>query len=212
MAYYLSPGQKYKIGAHRKIPNILNEEELNALLALPNLDCPSGFRNYCMMKIMVNTGVRSAELVALKIGDIDWMSGKLTVRMGKGRKDRVLWMNEDDLEMLKEWREVKPDGPGGYLFPTLKGRQLQPRYLRAMLRNLGQKAGIEDKSVYPHIFRHTFATDLLRATKNLRIVQKALGHASIQTTQIYTHIVDEELEDAMKTFRNPRLVDIHERT
>jgi integrase/recombinase XerD len=74
------------------------------------------------------------------------------------------------------------------------------RYLRCMVKRLAKQAGI-DKDVHPHMLRHTFATDLLRQTKNLRLAQKALGHAQITSTQIYTHIVDDELEEALKTFR-----------
>jgi integrase/recombinase XerD len=88
------------------------------------------------------------------------------------------------------------------IFTNLKGKPLTGRYIRWMVAEAAAAAGITYKEVHPHTLRHTFATDLLRATKNLRLVQKALGHERIATTQIYTHIVDEELEDAMKNFRN----------
>lgn len=181
-----------------KIPEILNEEELKALLRQPNRKCPTGLRNYAMLRLMAYLGLRSAEVRGIHVRDIDWTSGKLTVKNGKGEKDRVLWMNVEDLELLQTWREIKPESD--LLFCTLKGTPVQGRYLRALVERLGKKAGI-DKSVNPHMLRHTFATDLYRETKNLRMVQKALGHASLATTQIYTHIVDEEMEAALKGFR-----------
>lgn len=181
----------------RKLPEILTEEERKALLAQPNPKCPTGLRNLCLLRLMVDTGLRLAEVINLKAKDIDWTSGKTRVH-GKGKKDRVLWLNEDELELLKRWREDRPASE--FLFATLKGEQLNPRYVRAMVDRLAKKAGIT-KSIHPHTLRHTFASDLYRETTNLRLVQKALGHSDISTTQIYTQIVDSELEEALKTFR-----------
>mgnify|MGYP001314732759 CR=1 FL=1 len=93
--------------------------------------------------------------------------------------------------------------------PTLKGSQLNDRYLRQMVKRYAEKAGIlsDDKDVHPHTLRHTFATDLLRKTKNIRLVQKALGHSHLSTTEIYTHIVDDEMEEALKSFRSTNNTD-----
>ena len=105
--------------------------------------------------------------------------------------------------MLRKWRErqARDIGNTEFVFSTRKGGKLNPRDVREMVYTYSKKAGIENKDISPHTFRHTFASDLLRATNNLRKVQKALGHSDISTTQIYTHIVDEELEEAMKGFR-----------
>ena len=84
------------------------------------------------------------------------------------------------------------------VFSTGAGNRLDPRNIRTMASNYAKKARITDKNVSPHTSRHTFATDLYRRTKNLRLVQKALGHSSLSTTQISTHIVDEVMEEAMK--------------
>jgi len=86
------------------------------------------------------------------------------------------------------------------VFTTLKGGPMNDRYVRDFVKRYGKKSGIK-KDVHPHTLRHTFATDLLRSTGNVRLVQKALGHASLATTMIYTHIVDEQLEFALKNFR-----------
>lgn len=182
----------------RRIPEVLTDEELHLLLAQPNPKCPTGLRNLAMMRLMADTGLRVSEVLNLTVGDIDWMSGRLTVREGKGKKDRILWMNEDLLTLLQAWRDKRHNGDS--LFMTLDGEPMSDRYVRAMVKRLATKAGII-KDVHPHTLRHTFATDLYRDTKNLRMTQKALGHSDLSTTQIYTHIVDDELEDAMKTFR-----------
>ena len=85
-------------------------------------------------------------------------------------------------------------------FTTKEGGKLDPRYIQRMVKRYAAKAGIE-KDITPHTLRHSFATDLYRETTNIQLTQKALGHANLATTQIYTHIVDEELEDALKSFR-----------
>ena len=183
----------------RKLPDVLTNEEQSALLKRPNRRAPTGLRNLCMIRLMLNVGLRSSEVLNLKVNDLDWMSGKLAVRQGKGQKDRILWINEGDLELLKSWRERRPE-QSDLLFITLQGRPVSDRYLRAMVARVAGKAGIE-KRVHPHLLRHTFATDLYRETKNILLVQKALGHEDLSTTMLYTHIVDGELEDALLNFR-----------
>jgi integrase/recombinase XerD len=107
---------------------------------------------------------------------------------------------------VDEWQERKkksdaPEKAPDYVFTTLKGTPVSDRYVQKMVTRLSEKAGIE-KNVHPHVLRHTFATDLYRETGKIRLVQKALGHADLSTTMIYTHIVDDELEIALKSFRN----------
>ena len=182
----------------KRLPEVLTDNEQVRLLEQPNPKCKTGLRNLCMIRIMLNIGLRASEVIFLKVKDVEWMSGKVYVRQGKGNKDRVLWLGEEDLELLRQWREVKPESE--YLFTTLKGDTLNDRYLRAMVKRIGEQAGIS-KDVHPHMLRHTFATDLYRETKDIRLVQKALGHSDLSTTMIYTHIVDEELEQALKFFR-----------
>jgi integrase/recombinase XerD len=180
---------------------VLNEDEQEALLHQPNPNRRNGLRSLCLLRLMLNTGLRAAEVLNLKVSDIDWQGGKIMVREGKGKKDRTLWIGEADLKLLKKWLKYQAKLPGSaFLFTTRDGQRIMDRYLRCMVKRLAQQAGI-DKDVHPHMLRHTFATDLLRKTKNLRLAQKALGHAQITSTQIYTHIVDDELEEALKTFR-----------
>jgi integrase/recombinase XerD len=185
----------------KRLPTVLTEEEQAALLGAPNPNKRIGLRNLCLVRLMLNVGLRSAEVLKLKVRDIDWQSGKVMVIEGKGKKDRALWIGAEDLDLLKKWRQHKAQLPESeFLFTTLDGKRLKDRYLRCMVKRLALQAGI-DKDVHPHMLRHTFATDLFRQTKNLRLIQKALGHAQLTSTQIYTHIVDDELEEALKTFR-----------
>ena len=187
---------------HRRIPETLSDQERLAFLSQFNHRCPTGLRNLCIVRLMLNSGLRCNETLTLKISSLDWTSGRMKVR-GKGRKQRVLWINEDDLELLGKWREARESIEGfdnRLLFTTLSGAPVNPRYIRVMVKNKAQKAGIA-KAIHPHTLRHSFATDLYRQTKNLRLTQKALGHSNVQTTTIYTHIVDDELEDALKNLR-----------
>ena len=104
----------------------------------------------------------AAEVLALTVYDLDWLSGKLTVRQGKGKKDRILWLNEPVLEDLRCWRARRPGNDRGALFPTLKGTPIHASALRAMVKRRGQKAGCSRTSI--PTLRHTFATALYRQT------------------------------------------------
>lgn len=189
----------------RKLPETLTQEEQEKLLDQPNPRYPTGERNLLMLRLMLNSGLRLSELTALKWRDIDLMSGKLMVREGKGAKDRTLWLGSKDIELLRSWKERQIEETGNepkHVFTTLEGNPVMNRYVQDMVKRYGERAGIE-KRVHPHMLRHTFATDLYRETKNIRLVQKALGHSDLSTTMIYTHVVDEELEEALKSFRGP---------
>jgi len=188
----------------KKLPEFLTKDEQYALLEQPNQRYPTGERNHLIMRLMLNAGFRLSEATNLKWIHIDLMSGKVMVREGKGAKDRTLWLSEKDLMYFKKWKERQIEVTGKnpeYVFTTLKGEQLDNRYVREMVYRYTYKAGIK-KNVSPHTLRHTFATDLYKESKhNIRLVQKALGHSDLSTTQIYTHLEDGDLEDALKNFR-----------
>jgi site-specific recombinase XerD len=186
-----------------KIPEVLTQDEQSKLLSQPNKRYPTGERNYTMLRLMLDTGLRLSEAINLRWKDIELNTGKLMVRQGKGAKDRSLWIGEADVELLQAWKERQAkEAKCERVFTTLEGHKLNPAYVRAMVVRCGKKAGIE-KQIGPHTLRHSFATDLYRDSAKIRLVQKALGHANLATTQIYTHIVDEELEEALKSFRQP---------
>jgi len=192
----------------RKIPVILTTTEQEALLAQPNPGYLTGHRNQVMLRLMLDTGLRLDEASALKWKDIDLNSGKVMVREGNGAKDRTLWTGKDNIGALRKWRKRQlkecPRSPR-LVFTTKEGGKLDPRYIQRMVKHYAVKAGIE-KDISPNTLRHTFATDLYRETTNIRLTQKVLGHSNLATTQIYTHIVDEELEAALKSFRQSATV------
>ena len=193
-----------------KIPEVLTESEQEALLAQPNPRYPTGQRNYALIRLMLDTGLRLSEAIHLQWNDIDVTSGKVHVKQGKGAKDRILWIGELTLAILQAWQDrqataCKPCGSCECCFTTLKGKPLAPQYIQQLVERLARKAGIE-KHVHPHMLRHSFATDLYRETSKIRLVQKALGHSDLSTTMIYTHIFDEELEGALKSFRQQTAV------
>ena len=194
-------------GRGRKIPEVLTQEEQKSLISIPNKRYPSGQRNKTLIKLMLDTGLRRAEVINLKWADVDLMTGKLMVRNGKGAKDRSLWIGNGLLEELKGWRERQAGIVKGaeYVFTSIskgkEGNSLDAQYVYDLIKRLAKKAGIT-KKISPHTLRHSFATDLYRETKNIRLVQKALGHSDLGSTMIYTHIVDDELEGALKGFRS----------
>lgn len=190
-----------------KIPDILTIEEQEKLLEQFNLRYITPHRNKTMIKLLLNSGLRLSEMTNLKWRDINLTSGQIKVVQGKGSQDRIVYVDDSMVEDLQGWRERQLDGWGEteYVFTTRTLSQLDGKAVRKMIKTYSDKAGI-DKNITTHSLRHTFASDLLRDCKNIRIVQKALGHADISTTQIYTHIVDDELESAMKSLRLGKVV------
>jgi len=183
----------------KRLPTVLTAAEQIAVLDAPNKKKPTGFRNYLIMRYFLNLGLRVSEAINLKADHIDWSSGRVTILASKNERDRVLWLPDKMLELTERWLVLRPSA-SDFLFCNLKGGKLIDRYVREFVSRYAKKGGIK-KRVHPHSLRHTFATDLLREAKDIRLVQKALGHASIATTMIYTHIVDDRLENALKHFR-----------
>ena len=184
-----------------QLPKVLTEEETDRLLSEPNQRYFGPHRDYLYMRIMLKAGLRASEATALRPEHIDLMSGKLMVREGKGAKDRTLWVGEEVLGELQEWMDRRREEAeaSDFLLPTRKGTEVATSHLRRSVKRYARKAGIEEVDrVSPHTLRHTFATRLYRETGNIRMVQKALGHSDLSTTMVYTHVIDEELEGAMK--------------
>jgi integrase/recombinase XerD len=125
------------------------------------------------------------------------------IRQAKGRKDRTAWLDDQTLaDFLRKWKSRQPEGTK-WVFSTLLGKQLQYAYVRDALNRYVKRAHIK-KDVHPHTLRHTFATELYKHTKDLALVQKALGHASISTTMIYTHLFDPDTELAIKAYHRSK--------
>lgn len=187
----------------KRIPVTLTEDEQQALLAQPNPRYPTGERNRLLLSLMLDTGLRLAEVTGLEWVHLDLVTARLLVRQRKGAKDRVLWLGDDLVPGLAHWRqrqiEVCRMVPN-YVFSTLQGTRLQHRYVQEMVRRYAAKACV-GKRITPHVLRHTLATDLYRETGKIRLVQKALGHSDLSTTMIYTHVYDEDVKTAMQLLR-----------
>ncbi|MCS4200676.1 tyrosine-type recombinase/integrase [Salinibacter ruber] len=182
-----------------KLPKVLTEAETERLIQQPNQRYYGPHRDYLFMQLMLNAGLRASEAVSLRPEHVDLMSGKLMVREGKGAKDRTLWLGEEVLGKLRGWMDRRP--ASDWLLPTRNGTKVATSHLRRSVKRCARDADIEEVGrVSPHTLRHTFATRLYRETGKIRMVQKALGHADLSTTMIYTHVVDKEPEGAMKEF------------
>ena len=181
-----------------KLPKILSEQESEALLSEPNRRYYSPERDYLAMRLMLETGLRVGEVVALKPEHVDLEAGKITVREGKGAKDRYLRLQFGGLfQDLRDWMDRRPESD--WLLPTSKGTQTDTEHIRRSVKRYAEDAGIEEiERVSPHTLRHTFATRLLESCGNIRRVQEALGHSDLSTTMIYTHVTNADLEEAMR--------------
>jgi site-specific recombinase XerD len=187
----------------KTLPEVLNAAEQARLVNLLHENSPTKLRKLCLLRVMLDCGLRAAEVLALRRQDIDWRTGKMKVH-GKGKKQRISWLNDDNLDLLKKWMEARRQlrYQNDFVFVRMDGQPMTDRNLRRIFQWQAKKVGLVDKHVHPHTCRHSFATDLLKMTKNLHLVQKAMGHESISTTEIYLHIQDAEMEAALKGLRN----------
>jgi site-specific recombinase XerD len=167
----------------RKLPLILSRDEVKALLLAPR-----SLRHRALLAVLYGSGLRVAEVARLKVGDIDSRRNVLWVRQGKGSKDRQTLLSPKLLDLLRTyWRA---EHPKDWLFPGSDShRPISPKAIYLACRHATQLAGI-DKPVHPHSFRHAFATHLLEDGINLRSIQILLGHANLETTARYLHVVD----------------------
>jgi len=173
----------------RGLPKIMEREDVKALLAVPNTSCPTGLRNRTALELMYRAGLRVSEVTALKPGDIRWEKGEASVEHGKGDRDRVVPLDAEAVNWLRLWRK-HPKHPKGAatFFCTLDGGPLSTNYLRDVVKRCARKAGLDPLAVSPHRLRHTYATELLDEGFTIREVQELLGHSSVVTTQVYTHV------------------------
>jgi site-specific recombinase XerD len=183
------------------MPKVLTMDEREAYLATFNRRYLGSFRNLVASRLMLDCGLRSAEVVGLRVEHLNLASCRITIREGKGAKDRVVYMSGEMRDLLADWLERKPEGE--YVACTTHGAnaggQMHVSYLRQMVKRQACKAEIaECERVSPHTLRHSFATQMYRETQDLRAVQEALGHADISTTQIYAHLANDEVETGMR--------------
>jgi integrase/recombinase XerD len=182
----------------RKLPRVLTFEEIERLLAIPDVTKPRGIRDAAMIHLMYASGLRVSELVGLKVGDLDTRAG-LVSAFGKGGKRRLVPVGEAALEhaatYLREVRPkvVRPNDPT--LFVSPRGGPLTRQGFWKLLKAYARAAGITTP-ISPHKLRHSFATHLLRNGADLRAVQAMLGHADLGTTEIYTRVAQDHIRAA----------------
>ena len=177
------------------LPNFLTEDEINRLLAAPDVSTEEGIRDRAVLEIMYATGLRVSELVGLKQADVDLLAG-LVVCHGKGNKERRVPLGKSAIHWLQQYAAVKAQY-GKQTTPNVflhRGRPFTRHIAWSMIKQHAKNAGI--KNVSPHTLRHSFATHLLQHGADSRSVQALLGHSDISTTQIYTHITDLHLRSA----------------
>ncbi len=190
----------------RKLPDVLSLHEIDLMLSKIDLSKPEGRRNKAMLEVLYSCGLRVSELVEMKISNIYRAEEFLRV-IGKGDKERLVPVSQ---RALKEIDFYLPDrnlrviqsGSEDILFLNRRGRMLTRVMVFTIIKELAKAAGIK-KSVSPHTFRHSFATHLVEGGADLRAVQEMLGHESIVTTEIYTHLDREYLREAIISF-HPR--------
>lgn len=174
----------------KTLPSVLSEDEINALLDAPNLSEPDEKRDKAMLEVMYASGLRVSELINLEKSQVNFNQQLLRIR-GKGNKERIIPIGEFALSYLNDYvTDVRIDNVGAksnYVFLTKYGEPMSRQYFHRIIKKYAARAGIE-KNVTPHTLRHSFATHLLENGAQLRIVQTLLGHTTVATTQIYTHV------------------------
>ena len=184
----------------RRLPKYLRTDEIEALLAAPDTQKPLGLRDRALLETLYATGMRAGELVTLAVSDIDYDEGIIKV-IGKGDKERMTLLGRQALFALQRYvRKGRPElvlskaQDGGALFVNRYGGRLSDRGVRKLFDKYCAIASTHLK-ITPHVLRHTFATHLLSNGADLRLIQELLGHASVATTQMYTHVTTERLQE-----------------
>jgi len=187
----------------------LERNELNRLLEAPEGQSLIAMRDRAILHTLFSTGMRVSELCSLNRDEIDTKRGELSV-MGKGSKIRLVFLSPEAKESLQIYLDKRSDVDEALFIRIPKtgnyskesNLRLTPRTIQRIVKKYAIKAGIIGKSVSPHKLRHSFATDLLRNGADIRSVQSLLGHSSVTTTQIYTHVTDKQLKEVHDRFHN----------
>lgn len=183
-----------QLGDH--LPEVLTTEEVDRLEQAIDLSKWEGQRNKAIIEVLFSCGLRVSELVTLRLSDL-YLEEHFVRVVGKGRKERLVPISESAVKQLQLWfidrnlMDIKP-GEEDYVFLNRRGAHLTRTMILIMIKRLGEEAGI-NKTISPHTLRHSFATALLAGGADLRAIQAMLGHESIGTTEIYTHIDTHEL-------------------
>jgi integrase/recombinase XerD len=191
----------------RKLPDTLSYHEIVEILSVIDLSTPEGTRNRAMLEVLYSCGLRVSELVELRLSNLYLDIGFVKI-IGKGNKERFVPIGSDAAKYLRQYTElirthlkIKAQHED-FVFLNRRGSKLSRVYVFLLIKDLVAKAGIA-KNVSPHTFRHSFATHLLEGGADLRAIQEMLGHESITTTEIYTHLDNEYLRQTIQDF-HPR--------
>jgi integrase/recombinase XerC len=172
----------------KRLPGNLDADRMARLLDIEG-DGALVDRDRAMLELLYSSGLRLSELTDLDCGDVDMQDATVRVT-GKGNKDRIVPVGRLALAALAKWQKSRKELAGAdepALFVSNRGRRISPRSVQARVKHWAKRQGI-DANVFPHLFRHSFATHLLESSHDLRGVQELLGHANISTTQVYTHL------------------------
>jgi integrase/recombinase XerC len=184
----------------KKLPHFLSLGDVMRLLEAPPADTPLGLRDRAVLETLYSAGLRVSELTGLNVEDVDLSEGLATVR-GKGRKERLALLGPPALAALREWLGARGAVAGGLkrpqpaLFLNKNGTRLSSRSVGRLLEKYLKQAGLDPRTS-PHTLRHSFATHLLDNGADIRSVQELLGHRSLSTTQIYTHVTTHRLQES----------------
>ncbi len=188
----------------RKLPNFLQPDELETIFDSIDLDTDLGIRNRFIVELLYATGIRVSELTSLKVNDFDEPNKEIKV-YGKGGKERIVYFGDYALKYLNKYiNEARPNLLNGKRSDTLlvnnNGGDLTSRGVELIINKVVNEAALKHH-ISPHVLRHTFATDMLNEGADLKSVQELLGHSSLSTTQIYTHVTNDRLRSVyLKSF------------
>ena len=195
------PAKKIELPkSEERLPtSVLTVEEVESLLNVPDVKTNLGIRDRAIMETLYSSGIRCGELIALDVYDINMEREIVTVRLGKGRKDRVVPIGPRALSWVENWiQDVRPklvkDSSDRSLFVSKNGRRLGPNYMSNLVKRYMKTVGITYRGAC-HLLRHTAATLMMENGADLRSLQEFLGHANLNTTQIYTHVSIQRLQE-----------------
>ena len=206
------PAERVELGKQEDMEvTFLESEEVERLLDASEGTNLDSMRDRAIIITLFSTGMRVSELCSLNRGEIDLKRGELSVR-GKGGKIRLVFLSDNARKVIQDYISKRPDIdealfiriPKSKTFSKDDNLRLTSRSIQRIIKKYSIKAGIVGKHVSPHTLRHSFATDLLRGGADIRSVQAMLGHASVTTTQIYTHVTDKQLREVHQRYHNKK--------
>ena len=186
----------------QRLPGVLSVDEVEALIAAPDVNTPAGLRDRAVLEVLYGSGLRVSELVTMRLSSVDAENGMLRV-LGKGNKERVALLGDHALIAIEDYVEngrpkLVHERSENWLWLNRFGGSLSARAVQLSVNRFAVAAGLP-KSVHPHLLRHSFATHMIERGADVRVVQELLGHASVATTQVYTHVTESAKRAAIES-------------